>query len=210
MDDSLASFSLLNPSVSRETIQKLSQYRDFILSAKFNLISKNDKKNIWIRHFHDSIRLVRHIEKPSENIAIIDIGSGAGLPGIPLSLALDSDYINFKLCESSQKKSNFIVYCIKELKLNNINAINSRVENIQNSKYDYIISRAVTKINDLFSISYHLIKKNTIFLIHKGIHVDIEIKEATRYWNFEYKLYEDSLNKGSYIFEVKNLIKSNT
>ena len=53
-------------------------------------------------------------------------------------------------------------------------------------------------------------KKNTIFLIHKGIHIDIEIKEATIYWDFEYKLYEDGLEKGSYIFEAKNVIKSNT
>ena len=92
----------------------------------------------------------------------------------------------------------------------NIKSMNSRVENIKNTKFDYIISRAVTKINDLFSISYHLTKENTIFLLHKGIHVEVEIKEATRYWNFQYKLYENSLEKGSYILEVKNIIKSIT
>ena len=71
MEDSLDSFLAINPNVSRETINKLSNYRDFILSAKFNLISNNDKNNIWIRHFHDSIRLVKYIEKTFENKSLI-------------------------------------------------------------------------------------------------------------------------------------------
>ena len=159
MEDSLDSFLALNPNVSRETIKKLSNYRDFILSAKFNLISNNDKKNIWIRHFHDSIRLSKFIEKIVDNTEIIDVGSGAGFPGIPLAIALESDYIYFNLCESSFKKSNFIDFCIKELNIKNVKTVNKRVETIKNVKFDYIISRAVAKINDLFSISYHLAKK---------------------------------------------------
>ena len=210
MEDSLDSFLAINPNVSRETIKKLSNYRDFILSAEFNLISNNDKNNIWIRHFHDSIRLAKYLEKITDNRQIIDIGSGAGFPGIPLAIVLESDYVHFNLCESSYKKSNFIDFCIKELNIKNVKTTNKRVESIKNAKFDYIISRAVTKINDLFSISYHLAKENTIFLLHKGIHIDIEITEATRYWDFEYKLYENDLEKGSYIFEAKNVIKSIT
>ena len=210
MEDSLDSFLALNPNVSRETIDKLSKYKEFILSAKFNLISNNDKNNIWIRHFHDSIRLTKYIEKITENKEIIDIGSGAGFPGMPLAIVLNSEYLNFNLCESSYKKSSFMDFCIKELKIKNIKTINNRAESIKNAKFDYIISRAVTKINDLFSISYNLAKENTIFLIHKGVHIDIEIEDATRYWNFEYTLHENSLKKGSYIFEAKNLIKSIT
>ena len=51
-------------------------------------------------------------------------------------------------------------------------------------------------------------KKNTIFLLHKGIHIDKEIDDATKYWDFEHYLHENGLEKGSFIIEVKNLIKS--
>ena len=209
MEDSSDSFKLLNPDVSRETIIRLSRYRELILSAKFNLIYNNDKKNIWIRHFHDSIRAAKYI-KNNKSIEILDIGSGAGFPGIPISLYLKEKFIKFHLCESSLKKTNFIKNCIEDLSIGNIEVIHSRVEDTKDLKFDYIVSRAVNKINELFSISYHLIKKNTVFLLHKGIHIDIEIEIATKYWNFEYNLYENDLEKGSYIFEAKNIIKSNT
>ena len=63
MIDSSDQLETLNPYVSRETIKKLSDYRDSIISAKFNLVSKKDKDHIWIRHFHDSLRLTKFFEK---------------------------------------------------------------------------------------------------------------------------------------------------
>ena len=102
MEDSLDSFLTLNPNVSRETINKLTKYRDLILSASFNLISKNDKNNIWIRHFHDSIRLVDYIEKTKEYKEIIDIGSGAGLPG--LVIAIHQPWNTVTMSEKTKRK----------------------------------------------------------------------------------------------------------
>ena len=84
MEDSSDSFSKLNNDVSRETLLLFHKYRDLIINEKQSLISKNDQKHIWIRHFHDSLRLSNFIEL--SNLNIIDIGSGAGLPGIPLAL----------------------------------------------------------------------------------------------------------------------------
>ena len=210
MIDSLEYFSELNPNVSRETIKKLSDYRDLIIDAKFNLISKNDLNHIWIRHFHDSLRLYEFLPKFDKKTRILDIGSGAGLPGIPLSMTLNKDLVEVTLCESSRKKANFIEDCSNFLGISNVKIINDRVENIRDQSYDYIISRATAKIIDIFSISYHLQAKNTIYLLHKGIHVVDEINFTTKYWKFDYNIHKNLIEKGSNIFEAKNIIKSIT
>ena len=203
MIDSSDQLLTLNPNVSRETIAKLDEYRNLIINAKFNLISKNDKEHIWIRHFHNSLRLSKFIKKNKKKIRILDIGSGAGLPGLPLSMVLDSDLFEFSLCESNTKKSNFIANCCHNLSIFNVQIINDRVENIKNCSYDYIISRATAKINEIFSMSYHLNKNSTVYLLHKGIHVVDEINLTTKYWKFDYNIYENKLKKGSNILKQK-------
>ena len=210
MIDSSDQLETLNPYVSRETIKKLSDYRDSIIGAKFNLVSKKDKENIWIRHFHDSLRLSKFFEKNDKKTRILDIGSGAGLPGLPLSMVLDNNLFQFVLCESNTKKANFIQDCCDRFDISNVKIINDRVENIKNHSFDYIISRATAKINEIFSMSYHLKKNNTVYLLHKGVHVVDEINSTTKYWKFDYNIHENNLEKGSNIFEAKNIIKSIT
>ena len=206
MEDSSDSFIKMNPNVSRETIEQLKIYRQLIIDEKSNLVSKKDKEALWIRHFHDSVRIVDFISL--ENSQIIDIGTGAGLPGIPISLCLKNTKNQIYLCESKEKKVHFLLKCKEKLKLNNIEVIHDRVENIKNKKFDYVIGRAVTQLNSFFSMSYNIKKENTIFLLHKGIHIDKEIDDATKYWGFEYHLHENDIEKGSFIIEIKNLIKS--
>ena len=210
MIDSSDQLQTLNPYVSRETIKKLSDYRDSIISAKFNLVSQKDKEHIWIRHFHDSLRLIKFFEKDEKKIKILDIGSGAGLPGLPLSMVLDNDLFELVLCESNSKKANFIRDCCDQLDILNVQIINDRVENIKNHSFDYIISRATAKINEIFSISYHLNKNSTVYLLHKGVHVVDEINLTTKCWEFDYYIHKNNLEKGSNIFEAKNIIKSIT
>ena len=210
MIDSSDQLQTLNSYVSRETIKKLSDYRDSIICAKFNLVSKKDKEHIWIRHFHDSLRLIKFLNKNEKKIRILDIGSGAGLPGLPLSMVLDNNLFEFVLCESNSKKANFIRDCCDQLDILNVQIINDRVENIKNHSFDYIISRATAKINEIFSISYHLTKNSTVYLLHKGVHVVDEINLTTKCWKFDYNIHKNNLEKGSNIFEAKNIIKSIT
>ena len=210
MIDSSDQFQTLNPNVSRETIGKLSDYRKLIINAKFNLVSKNDKEHIWIRHFHDSLRLSKFFVKIEKKVKILDIGSGAGLPGLPLSMVLDKNLFDFFLCESNTKKANFINDCCNQLDITNVQIINDRVENIKNYSFDYIISRATAKINDIFSMSYNLNKNSTIYLLHKGVHIVDEINFTTKYWKFDYSIHENNLEKGSNIFEAKNIAKTIT
>ena len=206
MEDSGDSFIKMNPNVSRETIEKLKIYRQLIIDEKSNLVSKRDIEVLWIRHFHDSLRIIDHISL--KNSQIIDVGTGAGLPGIPISLCLKNSENQIYLCESKQKKIDFLLRCKEKLKLTNVEVIPDRVENIKNKKFDYVIGRAVTQLNSFFSMSYNIKKENTIFLLHKGIHIVKEIDDATKYWNFVHYLHENEVEKGSFIIEIKNLMKS--
>ena len=206
MEDNSDSFAEMNPNVSRETIDQLKDYRELIINEKSNLISNNDKKSLWIRHFHDSMRIIDLFLL--KNSQIIDVGTGAGLPGIPISLCLKNNNNQIYLCESKQKKIDFLLKCKEKLNLNNVEVIPDRVENIKNKKFDYVIGRAVSQLNSFFSMSYNIKKENTIFLLHKGIHIDKEIDDATKYWDFKHYLHENMMEKGSFIIEIKNLIKS--
>ena len=89
MEDSPEALKELKNNVSRETINKLDTYRTLILSEEQSLISKKDKNLIWTRHFYDSLRISDLIRENKQNI--IDIGSGSGLPGIPLSLLYNGE-----------------------------------------------------------------------------------------------------------------------
>ena len=207
MEDSPEALMELKSNVSRETIKKLDVYRTLILAEKQSLISKRDKNLIWIRHFYDSLRISDLIRENKQKI--IDIGSGSGLPGIPLSLFYNGENSIF-LCENRRKRAEFLEYCIDELKLKNTYVIPHKAGKATNQKFDVVLARAVGRLNDLLSISYNISKKNTTFLFHKGIHVDDEIDEATKYWKFDHNLHESSVEKGSYIMEINNLIKSIT
>ena len=207
MEDSPEALMELKSNVSRETINKLDAYRTLILAEKQSLISKKDKNLIWTRHFYDSLRISDLIRENKQNI--IDIGSGSGLPGIPLSLFYNGENSIF-LCENRRKRAEFLEYCIDALKLKNTYVIPHKVEKATNQKFDVVLARAVGRLNDLLSISYNISKKSTTFLFHKGIHIDDEIAEATKYWIFDHKLHENSVEKGSYILELNNVIKSNS
>ena len=207
MIDSPDALKELLPDVSRETIEKLAEFREMILAEDQNLISKNDKNFIWIRHFYDSLRLAQFITSNGNDI--IDIGSGAGLPGIPVSVMFGLKNKVF-LCENRPKRVSFLNKCIVNLDLQNTEVIPIKAEKIENKKFDIILARAVSQLNHLLSISYNICKKNTTLLLHKGVHIDKEIVQATKCWDFTHVLHENEREKGSFILELKNLIKSIT
>ena len=210
MSDEVEDFSINNPNVSRETIVKLSIFRDFLLkeNQKTNLIAKSQKDKIWMRHIHDSLRILALLEgkKP---INILDIGSGGGFPGIPLAIATKNLDIQYTLIESIKKKSAFLETARKLLDLSNVKVINKRVENLKNIEFDIITCRALAKLTQIFNYSHHLTKQNTVFLLHKGINVVDEINEATKCWFFEYELIKNKLEENSFIVKINGLKKIN-
>ena len=210
MSNELDEFISNNPNVSRETIKKLAKFQSFLVeqNLKHNLVSKNQIDKIWMRHIHDSLRLLNLLDL-NKSMTILDIGSGGGFPAIPLAIVTEKYNLKYTLCESITKKSNFLNLSVELLKLSNIKVTNDRVENLKNIKFDVITCRAVSKLNKIFTYSHHLTKQNTIFLLHKGINIVEEINDANKYWFFEYKLIKNELEEGSYIVKINKLKKLN-
>ena len=147
-----------------------------------SLISKNDESLILERHINDSLSLVDYIDI---NSSILDIGSGAGFPGIILSCY---GYSNITLCESNFKKCLFLRHVISKLNLKST-VINDRVENI-NQRFDIAIARGFSSIKNILK-SFSLCNK---YILLKGLKYLEEIEEAKLFFNFTYSVVKK--NKG--------------
>jgi len=170
--------------VSRETVEKLNKYKDFLLNSNksLNLIGKTTEKHIFSRHFTDSAQIYDLIEDKSE---IIDLGSGAGFPGVIIKILMEKNKIdgNVILIEKSPKKSNFLQNLSNKLDLN-LKIINLKVENFKFNKISTVISRAFKNTVDTMDI---LIKNNdkirNIILI-KGKTYQQELDDAKKKYTF--------------------------
>lgn len=120
----------------------------------------------------------------------LDIGSGAGFPAIPLAIALPETV--FHLCESNQKKASFLHYAKSALALENVTVKNVRVETLNESPYDLILSRAVAQTELLMNLVSHLADSHTRYLLYKGERAADEAHSALKAANeaASYQKYE--------------------
>ena len=172
--------------VSRETLVDLEIYEKNLVNwtKKTNLIGKSTIKEIWTRHFLDSAQIVKHLPKLNHRTKIVDFGSGAGIPGLVLATLLKKNKkCTFYIIEKSPKKSQFLTFITKKLKLN-AKIYVKKAENINNIKGDIIISRAFAPLSRALQITFPYCKKNTVCYFYKGQNVDREIELSTKYWDF--------------------------
>ncbi|MDI6731452.1 MAG: 16S rRNA (guanine(527)-N(7))-methyltransferase RsmG [Candidatus Margulisbacteria bacterium] len=169
-------------------------------NKKFNLTAITDPEEIKVKHFEDSLTILQSI--PLSNQSVIDIGAGAGFPGIPLKIKCPG--IKLTLVEATKKKFEFLKHLISILKLDNTEAIWGRAEELNQDfryygKYDLAVARAVAKLNKLVEYALPFLKTNGLFIAQKGPNIDEEIKLAGK-----------ALKKfGGKIQEVKRLQLSN-
>ncbi len=147
-------------------------------NQKINLTAITEPKEVITKHFVDSLSIVRHI---NENDKILDIGTGAGFPGIPLKIVLEKNEIT--LLDSLNKRINFLNEVIEKLDLKNIQAIHGRAEEFNKidenrENYDIIVSRAVAKLNVLLEYMLPFVKLNGRCICMKSADIDEELKEA--------------------------------
>ncbi len=140
----------------------------------------------------DSIYPIKFLNKKIKSA--IDIGTGAGFPGLILAMYLKE--VNFTLFEPIKKRSSFLHLAKSALDLENVDIISQRVEEIEAFDVDLISSRAVTKTSLLIDICKDFISKDTILLFYKGSNVDEEIKDIKNYQihkrgNRQYLFIED-------------------
>ena len=160
------------PKVNKEQLDKLRKLYDLYkkLNKKINLISRKDFENFYLHHIIHSLSLLNFIN--NKNLKIIDLGTGGGLPGLPLSIFLNK--CEFYLIDSIKKKIDCVNTIIDELNINNIHTINSRVEDIS-IQSDIIVSRATSNINNILMWTKNSIKKRGVYLLLKGGNVDKEL-----------------------------------
>ena len=171
--------STLNLECTEDQYQKLNDYLNFLLeyNTHTNLTSITNINEIFLKHFYDSLTITKVINLNNIN-TLLDIGSGAGFPGIVLKIFYPN--LNITLLDSNNKKITFLNELIKKLKLANINTINIRVEDFAKNnlnKYDLVTARAVTNLRVLSEISLPLVKINSYFIAMKG-NISEELPES--------------------------------
>jgi 16S rRNA (guanine527-N7)-methyltransferase len=195
--------------VSRETIEKLKIYHKFLIEKNktLNLIGKNTENSIFSRHFKDSAQIYDLIDK---KLDIIDIGSGAGFPGIIVKILMENENLrgNIILIEKSPKKSNFLRdLCIKL-------GLKIKIENKRLEIYDFVetstvVSRAFKSTLETINILYRNMENVKELVLLKGKTYQQEIDDAKKKYTFELEKFKSITSDGSAIIKIKN-IKFNT
>ena len=166
--------------INSEQIEKFYKYANILIewNSKMNLTAITDYKEIILKHFIDSLTILNKIDK---NSYIVDVGTGAGFPGIPLKILRED--IKVVLLDSLNKRVQFLNEVISELKLKNIEAIHGRAEEFgKNKKYrekfDIATSRAVANLSTLSEYMMPLVKVNGKCICMKGKEIEQELEEA--------------------------------
>ena len=180
----------LNIELDEIQLAQFDVYKNELLqwNAKTNLISENSSQEIITRHFLDSLTALQFIQKP--NARIIDVGCGAGFPGLPLKIVLPT--LALYLLETNRKKISFLKHIIRLLNLTNTFVLHDRVENIIKTdlwkeKFDILISRAAFKLSDLLSQGEFFLAPGGKLIALKGPNVDEEYAQCSSIIN-QYKI----------------------
>lgn len=164
--------------VNTFSIEKdFTQYKKVFLdqNSKLNLISKNDEKVLFEKHIYDSLSIkLTNLLKSGQTI--LDIGCGGGFPCLPI--AIEYPQINVVGIDSIRKKINAINTIKEELKLNNLETICDRVENLKGQKFDIVTSRAVASLAKISEYALPLLKKDGVFVAYKSKKISEELAEA--------------------------------
>ena len=191
----------LNLNCSSLQLEKLLKYLELLQrwNKAFNLTAIRDPLQMVRLHLLDSLAIHPYVQGLK---SIIDVGTGPGLPGIPLAIL--NPEINFTLLDSNGKKTRFLFQAINELKLTNASEINHRVEAYQpNQLFDAVISRAFSSISDMLNQCDHLVSDQGCFLAMKGKKPDSELSQMSK----AYKVVEVNEVNVPLIDSERHLIK---
>jgi 16S rRNA (guanine527-N7)-methyltransferase len=165
----------LNLSTTEDKVEQLLSFIKLLekWNKAYNLTAIRDKEEMVRLHLLDSLAILPFIEGKR----VIDIGTGAGLPGIPLAIYLPD--IEFTLLDSNAKKTRFVQQAILELKLKNVTVCHNRVEQYHpETSFDTAITRAFASLSDIVELTAHLLNKNGVLLAMKGQAPDISELES--------------------------------
>ena len=164
LNERLIKFCNDNFKDKKRILEKLNEYKKILISEneRMNLIGKSTINDFDERHFLDCIQIIKYL--PYREKTLMDIGTGAGLPGVILSII---GFHNLHLVEKSPKKSAFLENCKTRLNLN-YQVHNTSIADVSNLSIDYITARAFAPIEKIISSTKKLINKKTKFILLKG------------------------------------------
>jgi 16S rRNA (guanine527-N7)-methyltransferase len=163
-----------NYSLPAGTEEKFIHYLDLLAKWNkiYNLTSIRDPNDMVMLHILDSLSINPYLH----GTRILDVGTGAGLPGIPLAIIQPEK--KFTLMDSNSKKTRFLTQVVLELKLTNVEVIHSRCEDLRPEQpFDSILSRAFASLRVMLEATHHLVAKHGRFLAMKGVYPESEIQE---------------------------------
>ena len=207
----------LGINISVDTLNKLDKYYHLLVdeNQKYNLTAITEEPDVYLKHFYDSLTLYKGIKLTNEYI--LDIGSGAGFPGLVLKIVLPD--IKIDLLDSTTKRCQFLEQVINSLGLKNINVINARAEEYAKNNreiYDIVTSRAVAPLKHLLEYSIPVLKVGGKFISLKS-NIDNELININNYYH-KLSLQDEQIinfnlpNAGGYrtIYQVTKTKKTNS
>lgn len=180
----LAGLEALGLTVSEQQISQLLAYLHMFAkwNAAYNLSAVRDIEHMLTRHLLDSLSIVPFIEGGKY---WVDVGSGGGLPGLPLAILFPEKDIT--LLDSNGKKTRFLFQVKTELQLQSISVVQSRVENFQSEQgFDIIFSRAFASIKEMLTGCAHLVTTSGRFYAMKGQYPEQELREVRKPFTVEH------------------------
>lgn len=167
--------------ISEKQIEKFFKYKDLLVEKNkyVNLTAITDEKEILLKHFVDSLTINKYLDN---DVSMIDVGTGAGFPGIPIKIIRDD--VKVTLLDSLNKRVNFLNEVIENLKLNSISAVHGRAEDLAHDlkyreMFDVVTARAVANLATLSELCLPFVKVRGRFICMKGSSVE-EVDEASK------------------------------
>ncbi len=184
MQEKLAeSLREIGVSFKEEEIELSSKFLNAVWESKqfFNLTSVKSEEELINKHFIDSLYLLNFFSFESGKVSIVDLGTGAGFPGVPLKIF--QKQLSLYLLEAKRRKLNFIKYTLETMRIKNVYYLHDRAENIARQeyyreKYQYLCSRAAARLPILLEIGMPLLKVGGVLITYKGARGKEEIQEA--------------------------------
>ncbi len=176
----------LGVSFASGEVERLGLYLGYLLWAneRVNLTAIRDAGEAWTRHILDSLALLAPLSELSDGSRVVDVGSGGGVPGIPLAIALPN--LRFTLVEATTKKARFLEQVVQKLGLENVEVVNERAEvaagegSKHRGRYDAVVARAVGPLRVVAELTVPFGRVGSLVLLVKGERAAEELAEAKK------------------------------
>ena len=199
----------LSKNVSRETFSLLERLAALVekWNKSINLISKSTVPNLWERHILDSVQIYHATQVNFKRW--LDIGSGAGFPGLVLAILAKEKNIDGEiiLVESDKRKCAFLYTVRRDLNLN-LSIINKRIEECDPQNADIISARALANLTTLFELSFKHMSRKTTFIFPKGKSWQEELFVAEKTWNFSWEAVNSITDSQAVVLKIGELSRA--